>query len=84
MAIYAFLVAILYLASPFMVSWGGKLAWYLSVIAFMQVTPFNLIRENGEIMMHLILINALFWTLLIAALFYIIARLLSNENTFTP
>lgn len=35
-------------------------------------------------MMHLILINALFWTLLIAVLFYIIARLLSNENTFTP
>lgn len=81
MVIYLLLVATLYLAMPFMVSWGGKRPWYLRMIAFMQVTPFNLTRGNGEIMMHLIFINALFWTLLIAALFYIIARLLSNGNT---
>ena len=61
--IYSFLVVTFFLAIPFMVSWGGKKEWYLLIIEFMENTPYDLKRGNGEIMVSLIFVNALFWTI---------------------
>lgn len=79
--IYLLLVATFYFATPFMVSWGGKSPWYINLIAFLQDTPFNLKRGDGEIIMTLIFINALFWTLCVAGLLYFVARLISKKST---
>jgi len=79
--IYLLLVSTLYFASAFMVSWGGETPWYLRLMAFLQDTPFNLTRGDGEIEMSLIFINALFWTLSVAGLLYFVARLISKKST---
>jgi hypothetical protein len=77
--IYLLLVSTLYFASAFMVSWGGETPWYLKLIAFLQDTPFNLTRGDGEIKMSLIFINALFWTLCIAGILYFTARIVNKK-----
>ncbi len=70
--IYMLLCTTLYFATFFMVSWGEAKPWYLLLLIFVQDFPFNLIRADGEIMMSLIFVNALFWTLCIAAIFWLI------------
>lgn len=71
--IYILLCATFIFATPFMVTWGETKPWYLQVIIFVQDFPFNLIRRNGEVIMSLVFINALFWTLIITVLLYFIA-----------
>lgn len=70
--IYMLLCTTLYFATPFMVTWGEAKPWYLQLIIFAQDFPFNLIRADGEIVTSLIFVNALFWTLCIAAIFWLI------------
>jgi hypothetical protein len=78
--IYLLLVATFFFATPFLASWGEAKPWYLQVIIFAQDFPFNLMRDDGEIKMSLIFINALIWTLLIATVFYFMARLINNKS----
>lgn len=69
---YLLLVGVFFFSMPFMVSWGNKNPWYLDVISFLQDTPFNLIREDGEMAMSLVFVNALFWTACVALLLWFI------------
>lgn len=78
--IYILLTSTFYFAMPFMVSWGGEMEWYLKIIAFMQDFPFRLIRKDGEVFLSLIFLNALFWTLVIGLLFFILLRLFKDKK----
>ncbi len=78
--IYVLLIMVFYFAAPFMVSWGAEKPWYLKMIAFIQDFPFSLTRSNGEIVLSLIFVNALFWTLIIAVLLYLISSYRTNKN----
>ena len=75
--IYLLLVATLYLATPFMLSWGSEKVWYLKCIEFLQDTPFNLVRSNGEVVMKFIYVNAFFWTICLAGLLWLFTVKLS-------
>lgn len=77
--IYLLLVATFYFATPFMVSWGGKSPWYIVLIGFLQDFPFKLMRDNGEVVMSLIFVNAFFWTLCFASLFWFLAIKLNRH-----
>lgn len=72
--IYPLLVAVFFFATPFMVSWGSPMPWYLRVINFLQETPFSLTQKNGEVNLSLVFINAFFWTACIGALLYFLLR----------
>ena len=78
--IYLLLVATFFFATPFMLSWGETKPWYLQGIIFAQDFPFNLMRDDGEIKMSLIFINALTWTFVIATVLYFIARLANKKS----
>ncbi len=70
--IYLLLIGMFYLATPFMISWGAEVPWYIYVLTFMQDFPFSLIADNNQINMNFIFINALFWTLDFCMLFWIL------------
>lgn len=78
--IYPLLIAVFYFASPFMVSWGSEPEWYIKIIAFLQNIPFNLQSKGGEIHMGFIFINALFWTLCLAVVFWVLSIKVFKEK----
>jgi hypothetical protein len=78
--IYWFLLATLFLSIPFMVSWGSAKPWYLKILSFLQDTPLNLTRGNGETKMSFLFVNALFYTLCIAALLWGVACLTDKKG----
>ena len=81
--IYMLLCVTLYFSTPFMVTWGETKPWYLQVIIFAQDFPFNLIRGDGEIVMSLIFVNALFWTLCLAGLFWLlVVRFFKEKKSY--
>lgn len=63
--IYVFFCAILFVVTPFMVSWGDDKNWFFQFLFFAQGFPFDLVRSSGDIMPGLIFVNALFWTICI-------------------
>ncbi|GAB4262497.1 MAG: hypothetical protein Kow0079_18400 [Vicingaceae bacterium] len=70
--IYLLLSTTLFFSTPFMVSWGSEPSWYIKVIGFLQNTPFKLTGNDGEITLSLMFVNALFWTLCLAGVFWLI------------
>jgi len=77
--IYLLLCTTLFFSIPFMVTWGEEKSWYLKILSFLQDHPFTLTRKGGDIAIGLLFINALFWTLCIAALLYFVARLTGKK-----
>ena len=80
--IYLLLSATLFFSTPFMVSWGSEPSWYIKVISFLQNTPFNLTNSEGEITLSLMFVNALFWTLCLAGVFWLILVKRKEERPF--
>ena len=79
--VYFLLITIFYFGSLFMVSWGGGNTWYLQLIAFLQDIPFRLVRDNGEIKMSLVFVNALFWTLCFSLILYLVVRFFFKKRS---
>ncbi len=77
--VYLLLCTTLFFSIPFMVTWGEEKSWYLNILSFLQGHPFTLIKKGGDLAIGLLFINALFWTLCIAALLYFVARLLGKK-----
>ncbi len=78
--IYFLLVVTLYLSSPFLISWGGKLPWYLKLVSFLQNTPFSLLRSNGDYFISLLFVNSLFWIIIFDFLLWFFAIKLPNQR----
>ena len=78
--IYILFVAVLFLSTPFLVTWGAEKPWYMKFVIFVQGFPLNLTDKNGEINLSLIFINAFFWTVLIAGLLYVIAYITNKKD----
>ncbi len=78
--IFILFVATLFLSTPFMVTWGAYKGWYMKIIFFLQGFPLKLIGKDGEINLIFIFINAFFWTLFIAGLLYLMARLTNKKS----
>lgn len=70
--IFILLSATLFFSTPFVVSWGSEPSWYIKVIVFLQNTPFNLTSKGGDITLSLMFVNAFFWTLCLAGVFWLI------------
>ena len=77
--IYFLLVAILYLSSPFLVSWGSNPKWYFKLILFLQNTPFSLLRSNGDYFIGVIFINSFFWIIIFDILLWFFAIKLPSK-----